>query len=91
MRNDDMPTPKKDLSALKSIRFYCRYLCCAGDVISWRHCSAVKCCLHKYRMGKGNRVKTDKTNEKPIYKAPFQLKNEGLNPSEQEESNENSN
>lgn len=55
MRNDEMPQPERKLSALKSIKFYCRYLCCAGDLKSWRYCNAYKCTLHKYRLGKGNK------------------------------------
>lgn len=52
-----MPEPKRRLSALQSIKFYCKELCCCGDLKSWRYCTAEKCTLHRYRLGLGNKSK----------------------------------
>jgi hypothetical protein len=45
----------KNLSALKSIKKYCRYECCANDTISWKNCTRIECPLFPYRLGVGNR------------------------------------
>lgn len=37
---------------VKSIKKYCRYDCCAGNMTSWRLCSRPTCPLYPYRMGK---------------------------------------
>lgn len=52
MRTSDFPTPKRRLTPVGSIKFYCRYLCCANDTTSWKHCKATKCTLYPYRLGK---------------------------------------
>lgn len=49
---NEFPEPKRKLTPVKSIAFYCRYICCNNDLISWKNCRAVKCTLHKYRLGK---------------------------------------
>ena len=47
---------KKRLSPLKSIKAYCKEMCCCGDTKSWRDCTLTYCFLYRYRMGKGNRA-----------------------------------
>lgn len=64
MRINEFPTPKRKLSALQSIKFYCKELCCCGDTLSWKHCTAEKCALHRYRLGLGNKTKKRITEEK---------------------------
>ena len=49
---DEMPIPSKKLTPLKSIKFYCKHICCANDIKSWKECPCVKCALFPYRMGK---------------------------------------
>ena len=56
MRIEDISSSKKKLSPTKSIRYYCRYICCAGEIGSWKKCPAVKCPLYFYR------IKTDPSN-----------------------------
>lgn len=64
MRINEIPQPRKKLSALQSIKFYCKNVCCCGDLKSWRYCTAVKCTLYKYRLGIGNKSQNKKSNEK---------------------------
>jgi hypothetical protein len=64
MLNSEIPQPNKKLSALKSIKFYCKNLCCAGDTISWKNCTAERCVLWRYRLGVGNKLKTKNKSEK---------------------------
>ena len=52
MRFNEIPMPKKKLTPIQSIKFYCRYVCCCNDVVSWRECPVEKCILHKFRLGK---------------------------------------
>ena len=47
-----MPTPKKRLSAAQAIKFYCRYICCANDTVSWKNCPVLRCSLNPHRFGK---------------------------------------
>ena len=42
----------KRLTPIQSIKDYCKNQCCAGDLISWKECSCVKCPLFAYRVGK---------------------------------------
>lgn len=48
----ELPHPRKHLSALQSIKFYCRYVCSANDVKSWKNCTAPRCPLFPHRLGK---------------------------------------
>ena len=48
----EMPHPKKKLTPIQSIKFYCKNLCCAGDLKSWKECPAIKCSLYQFRLGK---------------------------------------
>ena len=64
MKIDEIPTPKKKLSPLKAIKFYCKRICSVDDQISWKKCTANRCALYHYRLGIGNRVKTTKTSSK---------------------------
>lgn len=47
----------KKLTATQSIKQYCRYSCCANDLISWKECSFSKCPLFPYRLGKRPKIK----------------------------------
>lgn len=65
MYNSDMEKIQKKyagkrLSPLKSIKAYCKEMCCAGDIESWKNCTYNACFLFKYRLGQGNRVKKPK-------------------------------
>ena len=71
---DKMPTPKRKLSPMQSIKFYCKHICCANDRESWKNCNAKRCSLFRYRLGK-----------RPI-KIPF---TEYMKPKSQKASNEN--
>lgn len=62
INNNKIPKPSKFLSPLKSIKFYCKNLCCAGELDQWKNCSFENCTLHRYRKGRGNK----KSNQKPI-------------------------
>ena len=50
----------KKLSALKSIRSYCKYHCCCNDNKSWKECALTSCFLYSYRFGVGNRSSKQK-------------------------------
>lgn len=78
MKINEFPTPKKRLSPLKSIKFYCKELCCAGDQKSWRDCSAERCVLWKYRLGVGNRKKGSKTALYNLKKSKIKQSDGGL-------------
>lgn len=59
MNNQDMEKimkkyANKRLSPLRSIKVYCKEMCCAGDIPSWKECSFTSCFLYRYRLGKGN-------------------------------------
>jgi len=43
---------KKKLSRARAIKLYCRYLCCANDVKSWKECTFHKCFLYPFRTGR---------------------------------------
>lgn len=47
-----MVKEEKHLTPIRSIKLYCKYGCCAGDMSSWKYCTNVNCVLHCYRMGK---------------------------------------
>ena len=51
---------EKRFSPLRSIKWYCKEQCCVGDTLSWKNCTFTACFLHKYRLGKGNRVLSEK-------------------------------
>lgn len=59
MNNEDMKKiadkHSKRLSPLKSIKKYCKLMCCCNDWKSWKYCSFTECFLYKYRLGVGNR------------------------------------
>lgn len=42
----------KHLTPVRSIKLYCKEMCCAGDLESWKNCTFDACFLFKYRMGK---------------------------------------
>ena len=52
----------KRLSPLKSIKAYCKEMCCAGDLSSWKECAFTACFLFQYRLGQGNRSSSQKHN-----------------------------
>jgi len=64
MKTNEFPTPKKKLSPLQSIRFYCRWICCANDTVSWINCSVKECVLWRYRRGVGNLAQKRKQQKK---------------------------
>lgn len=41
----------KRLTRGKAIKMYCKEMCCAGDMKSWRECNAYACPLWKFRLG----------------------------------------
>ena len=41
----------RHLSPVKSIKVYCKEMCCAGDTVSWSNCSFKSCFLYRYRLG----------------------------------------
>lgn len=40
------------LTRSRSIKLYCKNLCCAGDLKSWKYCSFTSCFLWKFRLGR---------------------------------------
>lgn len=74
MKTNQFPTPEKRLSALQSIKFYCRWICCCNDFESWRNCSVEKCVLWRYRLGIGNKVTKKKTATQTAVSTPKKLK-----------------
>lgn len=42
----------KHKTPIQSIKAYCRFDCCAGDLKSWKGCSRTVCPLYSYRLGK---------------------------------------
>jgi len=42
----------KKITPIKSIKFYCKEMCCAGDQKSWKECVFTDCFLFPYRMGR---------------------------------------
>ncbi len=52
----------KRLSPLKSIKAYCKEMCCCGDLDSWKNCTCLDCFLYKYRLGQGSRKLSQKLN-----------------------------
>jgi|TARA_R100000501_G_C2626010_1_gene119571 hypothetical protein len=49
---NEISLPNKKLTATQSIKFYCKEVCCLGDQKSWKFCSATRCPLYPYRLGK---------------------------------------
>lgn len=47
----------KKITRAKAIRIYCREMCCAGDLNSWKECEFYACPLWKFRTGKENTLK----------------------------------
>lgn len=56
----------KRLSPLRAIKSYCKLMCCANDRASWQNCTFTSCFLYNYRLGKGNRARTQEHNKKPM-------------------------
>lgn len=56
MNNSDMGNfmkkYKRRLTRARSIKVYCKEMCCAGDNVSWRDCSFTSCPLWRFRKGK---------------------------------------
>jgi hypothetical protein len=50
---------KTKLTRARAIKLYCKELCCAGDLKSWKNCSFFKCFLYNFRTGK---ITHDKPN-----------------------------
>ena len=42
----------KHITPVKSIKLYCREMCCAGDMESWKKCTFTNCFLYRYRLGR---------------------------------------
>ena len=42
----------KKLTRSVAIKLYCKYSCCAGDLVSWGNCTFYACPLWKFRRGK---------------------------------------
>lgn len=49
------------LTPLQAIKKYCKKNCCAGDLRSWKDCTAKNCLLFSFRLGhkprKANNIK----------------------------------
>ena len=43
---------KKKLTPIKAIKLYCKGMCCAGDLKSWKECTFTNCALYPYRFGR---------------------------------------
>lgn len=54
----------KKLTRARAIKYYCRYNCCAGDVVSWRKCTCNWCFLYKFRMGREITEKEESLKQK---------------------------
>ena len=59
---------KKKLTPCQAIKHYCRFQCCANDLLSWKECTAKAICpLYPYRMGKRPKTKEfQEYTKKPI-------------------------
>jgi len=69
MNNQDMEKialkyKGKKLSPLKAIRNYCKEMCCASQIKSWKDCSFTACFLYRYRFGKMNMPKNKESKKK---------------------------
>lgn len=57
MYNEDMEKimkkhSKKKLTRANAIRIYCKEMCCAGDLKSWKECDFYACSLWRFRLGR---------------------------------------
>ncbi|MFA5723667.1 MAG: hypothetical protein WC979_05395 [Candidatus Pacearchaeota archaeon] len=43
---------KRRLTRARAIKLYCKEMCCAGDLKSWRNCSFYNCFLWQFRLGR---------------------------------------
>ena len=57
----------KRLTPVRSIKFYCKEMCCAGDTISWMNCEFKACFLHRYRLGKRDSNAYKKMRDSLLY------------------------
>ena len=44
--------PKRKQTPLRAIKDYCKLMCCASDMESWRECTFTNCFLYNFRFGK---------------------------------------
>ena len=58
MNNSDMKkimskySDKRKLTPMRAIKIYCKEMCCAGDIKSWKECSFTDCPLFRLRSGR---------------------------------------
>lgn len=52
------------LTKAKAIRLYCREMCCAGDMESWKICTFKACFLWRYRLGREIIPDNEKSSKK---------------------------
>ncbi len=57
MYNSDMERIRQKFSRRKltrkqAIRLYCKEMCCAGDIKSWKECTFSNCFLFNFRLGR---------------------------------------
>jgi hypothetical protein len=71
---------KKSLSPIKSIKLYCKEMCCAGDMNSWKNCTLTHCSLYRYRLGHRNSFPVKSIEQNPS----LLMKNEVLGESNEQ-------
>ena len=72
---------KRKLTPMRAIKIYCKEMCCAGDMMSWKECTFDACPLFELRIGKRkqrNNKKTPTFTHKDLKKSTLE-KQQALN------------
>lgn len=55
----------------RAIKLYCKELCCAGDIISWRECTFTQCFLWNFRLGREYQYKPSSVSKRVVIRKKY--------------------